>query len=243
MVWSSSSFVLWPQIDIGGNHRILGSFKWTVVEADPGWPNSAADQKRDVQGCCWWGLGIIQTTGVCNFGKLNYYLGQSSKVGSTLQETGHALYKDINFCLRPDKICSTVSDGNGQCVPEHASIKWVAGLFFWMESVQTYETGETSHHYKDGYSYITELRKYVNANILGAKGGMYQTGGTSDAPINDGKVPTQEGLFIHSASGIVNRGCPDPPCGDPGGGVGGELDGPEDRADNFIKVLKAMKLK
>merc|ERR1711957_1032212 len=28
--------------------------------------------RNDVEGCCWWGRGVIQTTGVCNFGKLNY---------------------------------------------------------------------------------------------------------------------------------------------------------------------------
>ncbi len=31
--------------------------------------------RTDVEGCCWWGRGVIQTTGVCNFGKLNYFLG------------------------------------------------------------------------------------------------------------------------------------------------------------------------
>merc|ERR1712166_626022 len=31
--------------------------------------------RTDVEGCCWWGRGVIQTTGVCNFGKLNYYMG------------------------------------------------------------------------------------------------------------------------------------------------------------------------
>jgi len=30
--------------------------------------------RTDVEGCCWWGRGVIQTTGVCNFGKLNYYV-------------------------------------------------------------------------------------------------------------------------------------------------------------------------
>jgi hypothetical protein len=25
----------------------------------------------DVEGCCFWGRGVIQTTGICNFGKLN----------------------------------------------------------------------------------------------------------------------------------------------------------------------------
>jgi hypothetical protein len=32
--------------------------------------NSAG--RTDVEGCCFWGRGVIQTTGVCNFGKLNW---------------------------------------------------------------------------------------------------------------------------------------------------------------------------
>merc|ERR1712166_1516756 len=35
--------------------------------------------RTDVEGCCWWGRGVIQTTGVCNFGKLNWFLGKRGK--------------------------------------------------------------------------------------------------------------------------------------------------------------------
>ena len=35
-------------------------------------PNSSG--RTDVEGCCFWGRGVIQTAGGCNFGKLNYYL-------------------------------------------------------------------------------------------------------------------------------------------------------------------------
>merc|ERR1711865_70133 len=35
--------------------------------------------RTDVEGCCWWGRGVIQTTGVCNFGKLNYFMGKRGK--------------------------------------------------------------------------------------------------------------------------------------------------------------------
>lgn len=33
---------------------------------------------RSIDRCCWWGRGVIQTTGVCNYGKLNYYLGKAA---------------------------------------------------------------------------------------------------------------------------------------------------------------------
>jgi len=53
--------------------------------------------RTDVEGCCWWGRGVIQTTGVCNFGKLNYYLGARAQ-----REGRDALYKGIDFCRQPD---------------------------------------------------------------------------------------------------------------------------------------------
>ena len=37
-------------------------------------PYANAAGRTDVEGCCWWGRGVIQTTGICNFGKLNYFL-------------------------------------------------------------------------------------------------------------------------------------------------------------------------
>lgn len=49
--------------------------------------------RTDVEGCCWWGRGVIQTTGICNFGKLNYYLGaRASKEGRD------SPYPDVDFC-------------------------------------------------------------------------------------------------------------------------------------------------
>merc|ERR1712226_1289860 len=61
----------------------------------------------------------------------------------------------------------------------------------------------------DGWNYLTELRKFVNDGLTG------------DA-------------FINSVSGIVNRGCHNPPCGT------GDLDGGPERAENFFKILKAL---
>jgi len=65
-----------------------------------------------------------------------------------------------------------------------------------------------------GWSYLEELKKWVD-------------GGMNLADVN----------FIDGASGIVNRGCHNPPhCGT------GELHGGESRRANFKKVLAAMKL-
>ncbi|KAH0471348.1 MAG: uncharacterized protein KVP18_005044 [Porospora cf. gigantea A] len=150
-------------------------------------------KRYDVEGCCWWGRGVIQTTGVCNFGKLNYHLGKRAK-----DEGRPALFGEIDFCKRPDKICSD---------PSYPDLKWFAGLFYYMSDVQSY-TSPT-------WSYYDELKKFVDSGFAG--------GNISD----DG--------FIHGVSGIVNRGCHNPPaCGT------GELHGGKERAKNFKTVLTAL---
>jgi len=145
----------------------------------------------DVEGCCWWGRGVIQTTGVCNFGKLNYYMGARAA-----REGRNASYPDVDFCKNPEKICS-----GGP-----SELKWVAGFFYWLNAVQKYE--------KDGWNYKTKLKAWV-----------------------DGGMNLADTEFINGASGIVNRGCHNPPnCGT------GELHGGPARIKNFEKVLKAMGL-
>jgi len=131
-------------------------------------PNS--NGRTDVEGCCWWGRGVIQTSGVCNFGKLNYYLGAKAQA-----EGRRAAYPDVDFCRAPDAICAS------QKYPE---LKWIAGLFYWAESVQTYDV--------NGWNYEAELRKFVDAGM---------------------PSPGTDAGFIHAVSGIVNRGCHSPPCG------------------------------
>ena len=108
------------------------------------------------------------------------------------------MYKrqELNFCQDPDIICR-----EGSPYPE---LKWIAGLFYWMSSVQNYD--------QDGWNYLQSLRTYVD-------GGMTDT------------------RFIDAVSGIVNRGCHNPPC------ATGPVDGLSDRRDNFESVLSAMGLR
>lgn len=148
--------------------------------------------RTDLEGCCWWGRGVIQTTGVCNFGKLNFYMGKRAA-----QEGRAAAYPNVDFCKNPGIIC----EAGGP--PE---LKWVAGFFYWLNAVQPYSAG--------GWNYQEELVKWV-----------------------DGGLNPSDNGFIDGASGIVNRGCHNPPhCGT------GELHGGPDRIKNFNKVLRAMKL-
>lgn len=122
-----------------------------------------------------------------NFGKLNYFLGKRAH-----DENRDSRYPDIDFCQDPGIICSS---------KEHKELKWIAGLFYWIESLQSYD--------ERGWNYMNELHNFVD-------------GGMADH------------LFIDAISGIVNRGCHDPPCGT------GEVDGKHERAGNFQKVLSTL---
>lgn len=141
--------------------------------------------QESVQGCGWWGRGVIQTTGRQNFGTLNHYLGRSHVDPSTIGQTidgvtveappENPLYAELDFCSNPGLICSS---------EENKEIKWIAGLFYWVTSVQDYpdESGQYGN-----WNYHNELKKYVD-------GGMHGT------------------QFIDDISGIVNRGCPALTC-------------------------------
>lgn len=141
--------------------------------------------QESVEGCGWWGRGVIQTTGRQNFGTLNHYLGRSHVDPATIGQTidgvtveappVNPLYADLDFCSNPGLICSS---------EKNKEIKWIAGLFYWVTSVQAYsnEGGD----YAD-WNYYNELKKYVNSGLKGTE-------------------------FIDDVSGIVNRGCPDSTC-------------------------------
>ena len=55
-----------------------------------------------------------QTTGVCNFGKLNYYLGKRAA-----DEGRPSRYGEIDFCKTPNKICDS---------EDYKELKWIAGM-------------------------------------------------------------------------------------------------------------------
>ena len=144
--------------------------------------------RTDVEGCCWWGRGAIQTSGPCNYGRMNYFLGKGAADAGLPSR-----YPTLDICSDPGAICSS---------EEFPELKWVAGLFYWIDSVQTYSSTL-------GWDYLTELHRFVD-------GGMVD----SD--------------FIDAVSGIVNRGCHNPPC------ASGSVDGGPERAAHFQKVLAAL---
>jgi hypothetical protein len=87
----------------------------------------------NVEGCCWWGRGVIQTTGRCNFGKLNKQIG----AGAAAAGNNNALYPDINFCTNPQIVCTGPKD-----------LKWIAGIFFWVTEPQNYN--------RNGYNFLQD---------------------------------------------------------------------------------------
>ncbi|WP_232572627.1 Ig-like domain-containing protein [Photobacterium phosphoreum] len=141
--------------------------------------------QESVEGCGWWGRGVIQTTGRQNFGTLNHYLGRSHVDPATIGKTidgvtveappANPLYADLDFCSNPGLICSS---------EENKEIKWIAGLFYWVTSVQEYSNEGGPY---EGWNYYNEIKKYVDGNLTGT-------------------------AFIDDVSGIVNRGCPDSTC-------------------------------
>lgn len=93
---------------------------------------STPTERTSVEGCCWWGRGIIQLTGPCNMGKLNTYLK-----GTKYLPDGK------NLCQDPSLICS----------PDAPLLKYVAGFIYWCSEVQTYSDKT--------YNYITDLEAFA----------------------------------------------------------------------------------
>lgn len=82
--------------------------------------------RTDVEGCCFWGRGALLTRGVCNIGKLNYYLG---KRGADLGN--NTLYPTVDFCRFPEAPCARSNS---------EELRWIVAFFEWAERVQRYSS-------------------------------------------------------------------------------------------------------
>eukprot|EP01082_Thalassiosira_pseudonana_P013757 g12259.t1 g12259 contig6:1573630-1575326(+) len=109
-------------------------------EVKQDFPVQNRDGRTDVQGCCWWGRGTINTRGVCQYGKLNYYLGARAA-----SEGRPSRYPNIDFCATPQMICSTDH--------QDREIEWVTGLFRWIDTVQSYNS--------PSWNYLEQLHQFV----------------------------------------------------------------------------------
>lgn len=79
--------------------------------------------RTDVQGCCWWGRGVMMTRGTCNFGRINHYMGVSAI------SSGYVNYYDVDFCVYPEVVCDS---------PYSKDLRWAVGYFEWIDRVQTF---------------------------------------------------------------------------------------------------------
>jgi len=110
-------------------------------------PTPNAVGRTDVEGCCWWGRGSLSVKGTCILGKLNYHLG---KAKADREGAENAMFSDIDLCLDPGQICTGL---------ESISLRWISGMYHWMENVQKYN--------KNGFNYMDELTRYVNEDLVG----------------------------------------------------------------------------
>ena len=78
-----------------------------------------------------------------NFSKLNWFLG----VGAA-KDGRQSRYPEIDFCKDPEIICSS---------SEYKELEWIAGMFYWIESVQGYSV--------EGWDYLTELQSFVESGM------------------------------------------------------------------------------
>jgi len=97
--------------------------------------------RTDVEGCSFWGRGALLTRGSCHYGKLNYYLGTVAAA-----QFRPSIYPNIDFCKNPEVVCSD----------ESMEIRYVVGMFEWIDRVQDYFDSTL------GWSYEDELYKFVD---------------------------------------------------------------------------------
>jgi len=112
-------------------------------------PQGNVAGRTDIQGCCWWGRGALSTRGICNIGKINYYLG---KRGADLGRS--TLYPSIDFCEHPESICTSV----------HGELRWTTAFFEWSERVQRYKKLSTLS--SDGWNFEDQLAKFVDDGMV-----------------------------------------------------------------------------
>jgi len=96
-----------------------------------------------------------------------------------------ALYPNINFCENPQALCDGPSE-----------LKWIAGIFFWTSEVETYSGDSFFGSLFNFIGGTTQYKRWVNEFIdLGC--------------LDNPELSDCDTIFKY-ASGIVNRGCPDP---------------------------------
>ncbi|KAL7539291.1 hypothetical protein ACHAXR_009152 [Thalassiosira sp. AJA248-18] len=129
-----------PKGDQGFHSGYWDASSGTLVANTP-YSNDAG--RADTEGCCWWGRGALLTRGVCNIGKLDYYLG---KRGADLGRS--TLYPTTDFCQYPQATCASGKEFD---------LRWIVAFFEWSERIQRYE--------KNGWVYEDMLKEFVDSGM------------------------------------------------------------------------------
>ena len=111
--------------------------------------------RTDIESCCWWGRGILLTRGVCNIGKLNYYLGRRASV-----ERGEGRFPSIDFCINPEATCA-------EYLGQAEDLRWITGMFEWIERVQSYRSQRMAGVWNVAldFDYIKNLKMFVDGGM------------------------------------------------------------------------------
>eukprot|EP00571_Detonula_confervacea_P000915 CAMPEP_0172329518 /NCGR_PEP_ID=MMETSP1058-20130122/60926_1 /TAXON_ID=83371 /ORGANISM="Detonula confervacea, Strain CCMP 353" /LENGTH=540 /DNA_ID=CAMNT_0013046697 /DNA_START=554 /DNA_END=2176 /DNA_ORIENTATION=- len=99
--------------------------------------------RTDIEGCCFFGRGALLTRGICQIGKINYYLG---KRGAELGRS--TLYPKLDFCQYPEVTCTSA---NGE------QLRWTTAFFEWSERVQRYQ--------RNGWNFEDQLAQFVEGGM------------------------------------------------------------------------------
>lgn len=179
------------------------------------------------QSCCLHSLYSLRTVTLIsqhsNFGKLNYYLGKRAA-----DEGRQTPYAEIDFCKNPEAICSST---------KFTELPWIAGMLYWMESVQKYD---------GGWNYMDKLHEFVDGGFqdrafIDAVSGIVNRG--CHNPVSQDNCMalfdiefsyftlTHLYILIYNLQHICIQ-----PCGT------GAVDGGQERHDNFIRALLTFKL-
>ena len=166
--------------------------------------------RTDVEGCCYWGRGALHTGGICNMGKLDYYMGSKAS-----REGRQAKYPDINFCTNPNAICNP-EDNRSRI------LRWDVAFFEWIMNVQSYDSQGGEDAAAIRWNYMDEMTKFVNfgGDII------------DSTPFNH---------FIDEVGGILDQGCPYPPCIN-GNDPPNRLYMQSERKQNFITSMTSIGL-
>ncbi|KAL7532301.1 hypothetical protein ACHAXR_004552 [Thalassiosira sp. AJA248-18] len=128
-----------------GDENYAGYWDFSIGREVTNAPSANVDGRTDIEGCCWWGRGALLTRGICNIGKLNYYLG---KRGADMGRS--TLFPRLDFCTYPEVTCTT----NGE------KLRWITALFEWSERVQRYEALPSSTE-GDGWKFEDQIAQFI----------------------------------------------------------------------------------